>query len=355
MFPLFPVCSENWFFFVPSDYILVLDSHKWSKRYQVITNMCTADSAWDNISTYRSIGQSEAKKVRKTWRIRDTAKAREFFELAFLLQVARFLCMWLTDLTTLLNLYDSVMDTCDIRSVLSLCMRTHMLVTIHLHTFAYICNILQSHWSDDVDWWSLQLRDGMSPRVFSCQGAMTPSPDSSAASNRVFIFFVCRRRSLSWQINWPWPNDQCAWKSDRVPIQCPKSIQKCLLAHHDSVIWWSHFEGLLNKHRVDDSNSCKANHQLVPDIENGEVFLRWQLHICTYSVWQASVRITLCRALETFSERLRPTIVQFLQVWHVWPNVTSAPPGQYGVTVIGQIHLKSHAVTCLQMHAAKHR
>jgi len=140
MFPLFPVCSENWFFFVPSDYILVLDSHKWSKRYQVITNMCTADSAWDNISTYRSIGQSEAKKVRKTWRIRGTAKARQFFELAFLLQVARFLCMWLTDLTTLLNLYDSVMDTCDIRSVLSLCMRTHMLVTIHLHTFATFCN-----------------------------------------------------------------------------------------------------------------------------------------------------------------------------------------------------------------------
>lgn len=140
MFPLFPVCSENWFFFLASDYILLLDSQKWSKRYQVITNMCTADSAWDNISTYRSIGQSEAKKVRKTWRIRKTAKAREFFELAFLLQVARFLCMWLTDLTTLLNLYDSVMDTCDIRSVLSLCMRTHMLVAIHLHTFGIFCN-----------------------------------------------------------------------------------------------------------------------------------------------------------------------------------------------------------------------
>ena len=45
----------------------------------------------------------------------------------------------------------------------------------------------------------------------------------------------------------------------------------CLLTHHDGIIRRGHFEGFLNKDRIDDANSREANDQLVSYIENGKI------------------------------------------------------------------------------------
>lgn len=47
----------------------------------------------------------------------------------------------------------------------------------------------------------------------------------------------------------------------------------CLLTHHDGIIRRGHFEGFLNKDRIDDANSREANDQLVSYIENGKILL----------------------------------------------------------------------------------